>query len=802
MTTFRSYTGYSNADLGVDAEAPNTGDTFDISSVSALNIVLQDDDADTTIEGDVVDESSSDANQFAFIEDGSTTLVDGEQFYLEATFTFTIAGGSTVYTGYSFESDVSGVDFIILPPGIPAGVATVTSRNLNPAPNSVDYSALVSADEVISENTASSLDLSGNDTLDGGTGNDRIDGGDGDDQIIGGTGDDAIKGDAGADSIQGGDGDDRILGGADNDTIDAGADDDLVRGGDGNDTIEGGDGDDTLTGGLGADTITGGSGDDQIYGDGEQNDSVQFNLTGTDGLADAGTIADFPTDELTFEMTFNAAAGTANNTPLVSYASTGSNNEFLIFMSGGTVRLYVNGPSYNTGIPDSALFDGTDHTFTISIDTATGELNSYVDGVLLDTGIHTAAASPLAAGGNLVFGQEQDNVGGAFDPNQIFEGEFIEARLWSDIRTPEEVAANAGVPLASGEGNLVSNWVPSSDLTGLDDIAGTHDAPFSGDVTTNAADPSNDVLDGGDGNDEIFGGDGNDTITVGVGDSASGENDADTFVLDFDQISSDGSTAARLDGGTDGIDNDTLDLTGLGHFTISQSTDADGDSTSGTVNFASGQTIQFREIENLIVCFGKGTRIQSRSGTTAIEDLKVGSKVLTRDNGLKPIRWIGSQTIVQAQLHEYPNLRPIRIRAGALGDGRPFTDLIVSPQHRIVVRSKIAIRMFDTDEVFVSAKKLLGLKGVEIADDLDHVTYFHLLCDDHEIIEADGAYAETLYTGREAMKAMTPDAQHEIALIFGGDIPFEKPTALPAPVGRQARKLVERHIKNDRDIYV
>ena len=76
-----------------------------------------------------------------------------------------------------------------------------------------------------------------------------------------------------------------------------------------------------------------------------------------------------------------------------------------------------------------------------------------------------------------------------------------------------------------------------------------------------------------------------------------------------------------------------------------------------------------------------------------------------------------------------------------------------------------------------------------------------MLCDNHEIIEADGAFAETLYTGTEAMKAMTPEALEEISLIFGDQPLTNRPLALFTPKGRQAKKLVERHIKNDRAMY-
>jgi hypothetical protein len=68
-------------------------------------------------------------------------------------------------------------------------------------------------------------------------------------------------------------------------------------------------------------------------------------------------------------------------------------------------------------------------------------------------------------------------------------------------------------------------------------------------------------------------------------------------------------------------------------------------------------------------------------------------------------------------------------------------------------------------------------------------------------VEADGALAETLYTGTEALKAMTSEAIEKIALIFG-DVPYtDRPLALFCPKGKLARKLVERHLKNDRAMY-
>ncbi|WP_411892903.1 Hint domain-containing protein [Yoonia sp. SDW83-1] len=203
---------------------------------------------------------------------------------------------------------------------------------------------------------------------------------------------------------------------------------------------------------------------------------------------------------------------------------------------------------------------------------------------------------------------------------------------------------------------------------------------------------------------------------------------------------------------------------------------------------------------NLVVCFSSGTLLRTDSGIKAIECLEVGDVLYTFDNGLKPIRWIGHRHLNEITLCANPNLRPIRIKAGALAKNVPLHDLIVSPQHRILIRSKIAIRMFDTNEIFVPAKHLLALPGVEIAKDIASVTYFHVMCDEHEIIEAEGALAETLYTGTEALKAMAPAAEREINDIFG-EVPYlDRPLARLTPKARLAKKLVERHVKNGKEL--
>ena len=201
-----------------------------------------------------------------------------------------------------------------------------------------------------------------------------------------------------------------------------------------------------------------------------------------------------------------------------------------------------------------------------------------------------------------------------------------------------------------------------------------------------------------------------------------------------------------------------------------------------------------------IVCFGVGTMIKTGDGhVVAIEELKAGDRVVTHDGSADVVRWIGSRKITSFGLMVNPKLRPVRIKAGALGSNLPSEDLIVSRQHRVLLKSVIAERIFGTDEVLIPAIKLVNLEGIEIADDLQEVEYFHILFDQHQIIYSNGAPTESLFTGPEALKAISPEARTEITALFPK---IAKPEFNPRPAAlipcrtKKVKHLLERHTKN------
>ncbi|TJZ93810.1 Hint domain-containing protein [Paracoccus gahaiensis] len=227
---------------------------------------------------------------------------------------------------------------------------------------------------------------------------------------------------------------------------------------------------------------------------------------------------------------------------------------------------------------------------------------------------------------------------------------------------------------------------------------------------------------------------------------------------------------------------------------------------NGTVQFKDDVKVKFQNFEKLeVICFTADTLIDTPTGKVAVQDLREGDLVTTR-NGARPIQWIGKRKLDSIDLAGNPKLMPIRVPAGAFGNGMPTRDVSFSPQHRVVVRSTIAERMFGSAEVLVSIKQLVGVNGIDVDGDVRSVQYFHIMLDEHQILSVEGIEAESLYPGRQAISFLNEDQLREIREIFPNlddlvEADHPAASALPFLKGRESRTLAARHAKNDRPLY-
>ena len=220
-------------------------------------------------------------------------------------------------------------------------------------------------------------------------------------------------------------------------------------------------------------------------------------------------------------------------------------------------------------------------------------------------------------------------------------------------------------------------------------------------------------------------------------------------------------------------------------------------------NFSIGDPMPYVQIaQQTTPCFTAGTWIDTPAGARRVETLCVGDLVRTRHHGPQTIRWIGRRSVKLAPYFPKDKLRPIEISIGALGQGLPREPLRLSRQHRVLVSSPINQRMFGTQDSLIAAVKLTDLPGIHIDTDCTEVTYIHLLFDQHEVIFANGAPCESLHTGPEAIKSISPAARAELFAIFPElmTAPNQRRLAALCPENRQQRQLIARHKKNKKPL--
>jgi hypothetical protein len=157
-----------------------------------------------------------------------------------------------------------------------------------------------------------------------------------------------------------------------------------------------------------------------------------------------------------------------------------------------------------------------------------------------------------------------------------------------------------------------------------------------------------------------------------------------------------------------------------------------------------------------VPCFVAGTLIFTADGARPVESLVPGDLILTRDSGMRPLRWIGQVTVSGRD-----RFAPIRFMTGSFGNSRP---LRVSPNHRMLVTGWQAELHFGDREVLVPAKALVNGDTI-CADPCEQVTYVHLLMDRHEVIFAEGTATESLHPG-DYLTAGASSTAAEILALF------------------------------------
>jgi len=658
--------------------------------------------------------------------------------------------------------------------------------------NAPDYVALENA----SAEQASAETVGGGgfaDSLDGGGGADVLDGSAGDDTIGGGSGDDTISGGSGGDTLIGDSGNDVIDGDADQEATTtealnwsaAGADDSELTAGFTQNTGEMNvtvslveDGNNNASWWIESSDVTytqpGEPMNDRSTLDMSGNGDGATSTTRIDFAAASGSSAEDEVENVVFRINdIDWNSGQHRDSITVTAMDALGNPVQVVLTAAGDDL--VSGGTVDAGGPSSSDHDQANGSVLVEIAGPVQSVEisySNTDGTGFQsiwlTDVHFDVMAPPVDGADSIsggigddtidVGAGADTVDGGADNDYILFGEGGATQADGDL-------------VYGGDGDDT-----------IDDIDGTqhiHDATLYGEGGADliCGGDGDNLIDGGTESDTIWAEAGADTITGGAGDDLlSGGTGDDVFALD---PGSGADTITDFDMGDshlDGFTNDQIDVGGLldtqgnpvhgGDVVVS-----DDGFGNALLTFPTGETVVLQGVAPSaldqpsqlhaagVPCFTPGTRIMTPAGEVPVEDLQTGEMVATLDEPM-PVLWIGRHVLAQEALIARPELRPIRIRDGTLGNRG---DLLLSPQHAMQLPDPTG-----AGPALVRAVHLLrhGDGRVRRAMGVRRVEYLHLLLPRHALLLANGAVSESLYPGKFGLSGFERAARAELFGLF------------------------------------
>ena len=157
-----------------------------------------------------------------------------------------------------------------------------------------------------------------------------------------------------------------------------------------------------------------------------------------------------------------------------------------------------------------------------------------------------------------------------------------------------------------------------------------------------------------------------------------------------------------------------------------------------------------------------GANLRTPCGARRVEFLRPGDLVVTRDNGLQPVRMIWTKTVTATEIAADPSLAPIVLRPRAVGPMMPQKTLSVGSAHRLLIPGWRLLDEDDKESCLVPARDIAGLNDSTFIDRApDEVTYYNVVFDEHEVFAANGlpveSFLPTTTTLQEAPKEVRDD---------------------------------------------
>lgn len=159
--------------------------------------------------------------------------------------------------------------------------------------------------------------------------------------------------------------------------------------------------------------------------------------------------------------------------------------------------------------------------------------------------------------------------------------------------------------------------------------------------------------------------------------------------------------------------------------------------------------------------------LRTPCGDRRAENIRIGDLIVTRDDGLQPVRMVWSHTVTEADLAADPSLAPIRFKPRAIGPMMPQRDLVLAGGHRVLVPGYRLAEMPDTTSCLIAARDLAEASDDAYQDrSFKEITYYNIIFDAHQVFCANGLPVESFLPSQAALSVMTAETREQMVALF------------------------------------
>lgn len=161
--------------------------------------------------------------------------------------------------------------------------------------------------------------------------------------------------------------------------------------------------------------------------------------------------------------------------------------------------------------------------------------------------------------------------------------------------------------------------------------------------------------------------------------------------------------------------------------------------------------------------------LRTPCGERRAENVRPGDLIVTRDNGLQPVRLVWTRTVAEADIAADPSLAPVRLKARAIGPMMPRRDLLVAAGHRVLIPGYRLADLPDNQPCLISARDIADASDEAYLDKgVDEITYYNIVFDAHQVFCANGLPVESYLPCVDTMGELDDEVRESLATVFAG----------------------------------